>query len=759
MDSDAAARPRFKSSLEPIVDTDDGLFLLAEGLHHWLPGSLHAELAPLLDGRHTVEAIFDALTERHEPADILEALDDLKEKQLLADDAAAMPRAERAWWERCGVSPRLARQRLREVPVTLQVLGDVDARAMRNALLEAGVTLDHRAQTAPLQVVVTDDALHPDLPAINQAALLNHQAWLLVQPMGLEVWLGPAFVPGQTGCWECLAHRLRWHRRVQAHLAERHPDAVAAHAYRSHDAASTRGVCEEAASVVRRWVGTQAPGSLAGCVMSTDTITRERTRHVLIKRPQCPACGVARSAQQGAMHLQPRPKLPTRDGGHRSADAESVAAQLERHVSPITGLVASLAQGERTAPTGQASASVVATFAADHNFSDMADRRFFLREGLRRRSGGKGQTSAQARTSALAESLERYSGVFDGNEARIRSSARALADSALHPNDVMLYSARQYAQRAAANRRDHKAHWVPEPFNDQTVIDWTALWSLTHQRTLHLPTSQCYFGYASADPVFARADSNGCAAGAVLEEAVLQGLLELIERDAVALWWYSRAHRRGLDLSTSADPYVARLQDHYRALRRSLWVLDITSDLGVPTFAALSARTDQVEQDILYGFGAHLDPAVALSRALTEVNQSLDAVPLAGGPSAAQSYRGSTEAVHWWRTATTQNQDYLRPAADLPAARIQDVQDLSTDRIDSDVHGLVQRLSQHGIEVLVLDQTRPDVGLPVVRVVAPGLRHFWARFGPGRLYDVPVKHGWIPQALNESGLNPFVVQF
>jgi oxazoline/thiazoline synthase len=63
-----------------------------------------------------------------------------------------------------------------------------------------------------------------------------------------------------------------------------------------------------------------------------------------------------------------------------------------------------------------------------------------------------------------------------------------------------------------------------------------------------------------------------------------------------------------------------------------------------------------------------------------------------------------------------------------------------------------------GIEVLVLDQTRPDVGFPVVRVVAPGLRHFWARFGPGRLYDVPVREGWLSQSLDEGEMNPFVVQ-
>jgi ribosomal protein S12 methylthiotransferase accessory factor len=56
--------------------------------------------------------------------------------------------------------------------------------------------------------------------------------------------------------------------------------------------------------------------------------------------------------------------------------------------------------------------------------------------------------------------------------------------------------------------------------------------------------------------------------------------------------------------------------------------------------------------------------------------------------------------------------------------------------------------------MLVLDQTRPDIGLPVVKVLVPGLRHFWARYAPGRLYDVPVQMGWLAQPLREEQLNP-----
>ena len=65
-----------------------------------------------------------------------------------------------------------------------------------------------------------------------------------------------------------------------------------------------------------------------------------------------------------------------------------------------------------------------------------------------------------------------------------------------------------------------------------------------------------------------------------------------------------------------------------------------------------------------------------------------------------------------------------------------------------------QLVERQGLELLVLDQTRPDIGLPVVKVVVPGLRHFWSRYAPGRLYDIPVRLGWLGAPLAEEQLNP-----
>jgi ribosomal protein S12 methylthiotransferase accessory factor YcaO len=75
------------------------------------------------------------------------------------------------------------------------------------------------------------------------------------------------------------------------------------------------------------------------------------------------------------------------------------------------------------------------------------------------------------------------------------------------------------------------------------------------------------------------------AAGNTLEEAVLQGFLELVEHDGVALWWYSRARRPGVDLDSFGEPYLARLRAFLHRHGREFWAIDLTADLDIPVFA------------------------------------------------------------------------------------------------------------------------------------------------------------------------------
>src|SRR4051794_13573016 len=108
MDVDAARRPRFKSSLQPVISADDGLFLISENRQAWLPDPLYAALARMLDGTYEVEAIFTSLADRYPAEQVLEALDYLKAGGYLAEDAAAGARQAAAFWEHLGVAASLA---------------------------------------------------------------------------------------------------------------------------------------------------------------------------------------------------------------------------------------------------------------------------------------------------------------------------------------------------------------------------------------------------------------------------------------------------------------------------------------------------------------------------------------------------------------------------------------------------------------------------------------------------------------------------
>lgn len=95
----------------------------------------------------------------------------------------------------------------------------------------------------------------------------------------------------------------------------------------------------------------------------------------------------------------------------------------------------------------------------------------------------------------------------------------------------------------------------------------------------------------------------------------------------------------------------------------------------------------------------------------------------------------------------------------MPLKTQVDYADNWSDDLYVDVMNCVKMAKAKGLETLVLDQTRPDLGLHVVRVIVPGLRHFWPRFGPGRLYDIPVQMGWLEKSKTEAQLNPQPIFF
>jgi ribosomal protein S12 methylthiotransferase accessory factor len=116
------------------------------------------------------------------------------------------------------------------------------------------------------------------------------------------------------------------------------------------------------------------------------------------------------------------------------------------------------------------------------------------------------------------------------------------------------------------------------------------------------------------------------------------------------------------------------------------------------------------------------------------------------------------DVLRWLNSARLAEQAHLAPASG-PARRADEYRHPARDDLRDDVLACVELARRQDMEVLVHLQTRPDVGLPVVKVIVPGLRHFWPRFAPGRLYDVPVRLGWLGAPTAETALNPIPIFF
>ncbi|EMF30195.1 TOMM precursor leader peptide-binding protein [Streptomyces pseudogriseolus] len=647
------------------------------------------------------------------------------------EDARAEGRSAAAYWDRAGLEGAAAERRVRDTPVALYTVGDVDGEQARAACRAAGLGAVPADADAAFALVLCEDYLHPGLRPLAARLRGQGRPWLLARPFGAEPWTGPVFGADEDGpCWSCLAHRLREHRRAELEVQRvLGLDGPVTRPSPSLAAVRMLGLHSAVLEASKWLAGVRCPEQRAVCTL--DSLTLRSTHHPVHRRPQCPDCGdpgmVAERTRRPVVPVS-RPKAC---GGGSNDRALSAERMLERHrdlVGPLTGIVTAI-RPLPGMPEG------LHAYDSGHNLALAGHSPSGVRRVLRSRSGGKGLTADQARASALCEAVERYCASRQGDELTIRDSCAGLGAAAVHPNTYQLFHQRQFAEADRWNAVHGPFHRVGRPFDVTAPTDWTPVWSLTGGTHRLLPTSTLYFDSSpqgAADGLWA--DSNGNAAGSSLEDALVQGFLELVERDAVAVWWYNRLRLPALDLDAFDEPWLAGLRDAFGRAGRTVWALDLTSDLGVPVVAAVSGPADGPPADLVCGFGAHFEPGVALRRALTEAAQMLPCPqPGAAGPGQPQLLPDPGQRG--------------RGPGDWPARR-------RRDDLLADVEDIRELVTRHGMDLLVLDQTRPDVGVPVVKVVVPGLRSFYARFGPGRLYDVPVVLGHRDRPASFDELNP-----
>ena len=423
------------------------------------------------------------------------------------------------------------------------------------ALSELGVRVVKRSPD--LTVTLVNDYLERRLAELNQQRVSDKTPWLLVQPSGAFPLVGPVFSPGDGACWTCLFDRMIRNREIKGFLDRGPARAVAVSPLarnRSDKAPSSlprsksprRSRAAFAPSCNDHIISHDLLGASIDEALRGDAPAMSDLRQQEAARP-APGAGSRSSSGAGA-------KLVMTSGGYRTVSSRATVARFRKHVSPLTGVVTRLERIEADLPMNT-------NFHAEHNFSAPAQNVDQLRAGLTGGSFGKGSTAEQAEASALMEAIERYSGIFQGDEIRMTRRFTDFAPGeAILPTTSCCSATRS---RAPITRRE-------EPSETQVGagvrsiptarIEWSPVWSLRDGRFKYIPTSLLYFFYSG--PAAFQADSNGCAAGNTLEEAIVQGFLELVERDAYAIWWYNRTRRAEVDLepvrrflrSRSANP-------------------------------------------------------------------------------------------------------------------------------------------------------------------------------------------------------------
>lgn len=535
-------KPRFKNCYKPETVDGEGVFIVGErGSFLLSEYPLYQLSIPLIDSNRTTEEIIDRAisnlllvdgnrtSEAEETslnlqlaieigAKIQYALMEMEKYGYLVESSEELGTELTAFCETLNIDQKLASKRLQTTKVAIKTFGDVAANELIATLESLQVQIADEAdiEKADIALVLTDSYLREGLDAFNREALEKSRPWMLVKPVGTILWLGPIFHPGKTPCWECLAQRLRNNRPSEAFI-ERHGDKSSPLTPPlAHLAPSQQTALGMTAMEVLKWILQGENKRLEGIIATYDTLSLAIQDRPIVKRPQCPHCGYLKSRDRPLpVILGSRQKRFTRDGGHRYVTPEETLKRYQHHIGPISGVVRALEKLPWDCD------GLTHIYRARHHCASTFDDLDNLKKNIGGRSSGKGRTDAQARASGFCEAIERYSGVFQGDEIRMKNSYRGLGDRAIHPNACMNFSQGQYDNRALWNaRRADIFQKVPEPFDEVREIEWTPVWSLTEQDFKYLPTAYCYFGYPQPPNPDCWANTNGCAAGNTLEEAI-----------------------------------------------------------------------------------------------------------------------------------------------------------------------------------------------------------------------------------------------
>lgn len=372
-----------------------------------------------------------------------------------------------------------------------------------------------------------------------------------------------------------------------------------------------------------------------------------------------------------------------------------------------------------------------------------------------------------ARMRAEHEAAERHAIEWHEGQHRIGPrSTRAVERAGIRhvtPAALARFSETQYKQRESINGAGYRHVRVPVVFDatqHHTPIYWCMGTDLSTEarEEVWVPEEWTFIGAppplgASTDRTvnrrFCVADTNGCASGPSPEAAAAQAFSELVERDARALWWYTRAILPEIVIEESGDPWLSSAPQRYEAIGRTIRVLDATTTANINVSIAVSRRKTPLRDgswDPVISSGAGTSTVAASRAALRE--------HIHNGPRRSDSHQS------WYARSKAPECQTLRRLGPEEAPWLEGTTGcvpVSKPAHMDEMPRLDQALSaayELKASLIAIDLTLSPLDPIVVRVASPELCHPWHRLGQPRLSIGARDAGWTNQTFDEQELNP-----
>ncbi|MGQ0837535.1 TOMM precursor leader peptide-binding protein [Actinokineospora sp.] len=532
---------------------------------------------------------------------------------------------------------------------------------------------------------------------------------------------GPSDPPGAP-CPRCLDRRWQVIRPVE----ERHALESGGTAVAAGPVPQLTAFALEAMWRIYLAVRAEPAPAGRGLVHALVLDTLRVSRHALVADSDCPVCArpVADTPEAAVIEVRPRAKRAVDD--YREIGARDLAVPVNPYANPVCGALGSVPmrvhQDTATAPVSG---------------------RFRVRSKYGLHDMGWGGHAGNYRDSeviGVLEGLERFAGQRPrGRRVEVFDAMDNLAEPVLDPTGWATYPAESYRSLSA----------FYEPFRSDSVIPWVWGFSLRDQRPLLVAEQVAYFlDHRPELKKFVQESSNGCAGGSSTEEALLHGMLELVERDAFLLAWYGKAKLAELDPATCRDRRVHFMIDRVGLHGYDIRLFDMRIDLPVPAVLAVAVRRDGGPGTLCLSAGASFDPDDAVRAAVCEVASYVPSLPHRVERHTERLRAMSEDYVRlaeledhqllYGLPEMARHADYL--FEDPPLVGMDELyrswlaERPATLDLADDVRHLVRLIAGTGSDVIAIDQTCPEqrlAGAHTVGVIAPGL--------------VPIDFGWLRQ--------------